>query len=206
MVLVKSPMMSLSASGQLARSVVFSTWKGRALVRKLVKPTNPKSGLQVGMRSGLKFQSQIYKTIGATPQANWKALYKTAKITPLNSMLKTNQVRVRQGLGLIKDPALAAGAVEAAPTGAAVASLPKSLTLTWTDSVGANDWCTVIWGSITNAFTPSTATVVAIIPKGVQTFTKTKLATGTPYYFRLAGSETGGTLGTLAAQVTGTPT
>ena len=199
-------MMSLSASGQLGRAVVFSTWKGRPLVRKLVKPKNPKSGLQTGMRAAAKFMSQIYASLNATVKGHWQNQYKTLKITGLNSMFRFNQPRVRQGLGLYQDPTNASGAVEAAPTGAAVTALPKSLVITWVDSAGANDWATLIWMSTTTAFTPSTATLIAIVKKGVQTLTVPKLVTGTPYYFRGAGTETGGTLGTLFAQVTGTPT
>lgn len=203
---VSAPLMSLAASGKVGGAIVFSTWKGRPLVRKLVKPHNPKSGLQTGVRAGMRFMTQQWKLLSATIQGHWAAINKSLKITPLNSLVKANQTRIRQGLGLIQDPTLAAGAVEAAPGTLAATALPKSINVTWIDSVGANDWCTLIWMSTVAAFVPSTATLVAIVAKGTQKWAATGLVSGTPYYFRAGGSETGGTLGTLAAQVTATPT
>lgn len=47
---VKSPLLSLGASGQIAKSIVFSTWKGIADVRQYVVPANPKSAGQVTQR------------------------------------------------------------------------------------------------------------------------------------------------------------
>ena len=47
---VKSPLMSFSATGQLAKSLVFSTWKGIDDVRQYVVPANPRSAGQVAQR------------------------------------------------------------------------------------------------------------------------------------------------------------
>jgi hypothetical protein len=205
MAVLKAPMLSLDARGSVGKAITFSKWKGRKYVRTLVKPANPRSGLQVGQRSGVRFQSQQWKNLSAVIQGHWKTLYPTKKITPLNSMVKLNQTRLRQGLGVKQDPTVAAGAVEAAPTAGAAAAQPKSLVVTWVDSVGVNDWCTKIYMSTSTGFTPGPATLIQIIAKGVQTFTVAALKTGTPYYFQLAGNETGGTEGTRTAQFTGTP-
>lgn len=206
MVKAFSPMMSLDASGTVGKSITFSKWKGRNYVRKRVKPANPKSGLQTGMRSGVGFMSKRYATLTATQKANWKATFKTLKITPLNSMVRFNQVKIRQNLGIASDPTNVAGAVEAAPTGVVATAMPKSVKLVWVDSIGAQDWCTFIYMSTLTGFTPDVSNLVAIINHGVLTYTKVKLVTGTPYFFVLAGCESGGTRGTAAAQVTATPT
>lgn len=50
---VKSPLMSFSASGQIAKSLVFATWKGIADVRQYVIPANPRSTDQVTQRGYL---------------------------------------------------------------------------------------------------------------------------------------------------------
>ena len=47
---VISPLFSFSASGQLAKSIVFFPWKGLAVVRQWVCPANPKSTAQVTHR------------------------------------------------------------------------------------------------------------------------------------------------------------
>lgn len=206
MALVKLPMMGLDASGALGKGIVFSKWKGRNYVRKLVKPSNPKSGLQTGMRAAITFMSKNYAALSATIKGRWLAQFKKKAITGLNSQIKFNSPLVRRNLGVHQDPTLPAGAVEAAPTGVTPTAGTKSVSLVWVDSVGAADYCTFVYQSTSTGFTPSVATLVAIIAHGVQKYVAVKLTTGTPYYFVVGGCENGGTLGTLAAQVTATPT
>jgi len=47
---VTGPLMSMSASGKLADSIVFSIWKGVAYVRQYVTPANPQSSDQGDQR------------------------------------------------------------------------------------------------------------------------------------------------------------
>jgi hypothetical protein len=47
---VNGPLMSLSASGSVANTLVFSIWKGRPYVRQLVTPANPSSLGQISAR------------------------------------------------------------------------------------------------------------------------------------------------------------
>lgn len=206
MATVRMPLFSLSASDSLGKALTFSRWKGRAYVRTLVKPRNPQSGIQVGMRAAFRFSAQKYRNLNATQQANWKVASRIKNVTPQNAMIRFNQIRVRQGLGVAADPTLTPGAAEAAPTGVTIGVQAKSLLITWVDSVGAGDFCTFIYMSTSTGFTPAPANLIAVIAHGVQTYTKTKLTTGTTYYFVLRGDENGGTLGTAAAQVSGVPT
>lgn len=50
---LKAPLMSLGASQQLGKSVVFFPWKGLDVVREYVIPTNPRSTLQTAQRNRL---------------------------------------------------------------------------------------------------------------------------------------------------------
>lgn len=206
MAVIRAPLLSLDASGNVGRAITFSHWKGRNVLRKRVIPANPKSGLQVGVRAGLRVSATKYKTLTATNKANWLVLAKPTKITPANAMQRFNQPRIRRNQGPVTDPTNPAGAVEAAPTAVTATAAPKSVNLSWVDSAGANDWCTFIYQSTTTGFTSDVSNLIRIVLHGVQLFTSTKLITGTPYFFLLRGCETGGTLGTLAAQVTATPT
>lgn len=43
---VTGPLMSMSASGKIADSIVFASWKGTAYVRQWLKPYNPQSSSQ----------------------------------------------------------------------------------------------------------------------------------------------------------------
>lgn len=54
MAIVRSPLFSMSASGQLGKSLVYMTWKGIDDVRQYVIPSNPKSTLQTAQRNRFK--------------------------------------------------------------------------------------------------------------------------------------------------------
>jgi hypothetical protein len=196
---------SLEASGTVASTITFSKWKGRQYVRVTVVPHNPRSGLQTGMRSAMKFLTQGWKLISGASQTTWDAAAKSAKISPFNSYVGMNQARARQGQGFteVDPPVPAAG--EAAPTAGSAAAGVKELILAWTDSAGANDWGTFVFMSTTTGFPPSISNLIQVVPHGIMTYTVPRLITGTPYFFRLAGTDKAGNLGALLAQFTGTP-
>jgi len=50
---LKAPLMSLGASGQLGKALVFFAWKGLNVVREFVTPSNPQTALQVTQRGYL---------------------------------------------------------------------------------------------------------------------------------------------------------
>lgn len=206
MAVVKGPLFSLSARKSVGKTITFKRFKGRSVLARTPKPANPKSGLQVGMRSTLRFSQQNFKNLSPTNKANWKVKAKAKNITPANAQVSAVQINARQNKGYILDPTLAPGAAEAAPTGVTATPQPKSVSLVWVDSVGANDKCTFIYMSTTNLFTPDISNLVRVVGHGVQAFVVPKLITGTIYYFVLKGCEQGGTIGTAAAQVSATPT
>src|ERR1700682_1937861 len=154
MATTKAPLLSLAASGSIGKAIVFSIWKGRSYVRKSVKPANPKSGLQVGMRAMMSFISRAYAPLTAGQKANWKVLSKAKNITAANSMTKQAQTRNRQNHGPKKDPTFPFGPVGAAPTAPVATPFPKSIEVTWVDSAGANDWLTMVYMSTLNGFVP----------------------------------------------------
>ena len=48
---LKAPLLSLGASGQLAKTLVFFPWKGLNAVREYVIPSNPRTSLQLAQRA-----------------------------------------------------------------------------------------------------------------------------------------------------------
>jgi len=54
---VKMPLMSASASGKIANSLVYFTWKGLDVVRSYVVPSNPNTTSQQTQR--VTFQMQL---------------------------------------------------------------------------------------------------------------------------------------------------
>jgi hypothetical protein len=149
----------------------------------------------------MKFLTQIYASLSAVIKAHWQAEADKTAVTALNAMVAVDQTRNRVNQGAKQDPTVAEGAAEAAPTAVVATGQTQAVKLTWVDSLGADDWCTYIYQSILTGFAPTIATLIAITPKGTQAYTATGLATGTTYYYRLAGCEKGGTIGTLAAEV-----
>jgi len=51
---LKAPLMSLGASGQLGKALVFFPWKGLNVVREFVIPSNPQTTLQNAQRAWLR--------------------------------------------------------------------------------------------------------------------------------------------------------
>jgi hypothetical protein len=62
---VFGPLMSLDASGQIGKAMVFSKWKGINYVRRYLKPANPQTDDQVAVRDLIRDASQAWAT-GAT--------------------------------------------------------------------------------------------------------------------------------------------
>lgn len=58
MAIVKAPLLSLGASGQLGKTLVGSTWKGIKVMREYVKPANPQTAAQVTQRN--LFTASVY--------------------------------------------------------------------------------------------------------------------------------------------------
>lgn len=122
MVKVTAPALSLGASGSIGGAMVFSTWKGRPYVRELVKPSNPQSGSQVGVRAMFKGLAQNWAALTTANKATWQTRADDAIVSTFNAYMSYNQKRWRNFLGPTKeDPATAAGtnAVWAAATATA---------------------------------------------------------------------------------------
>ena len=71
------PLMSLDARGSLFNTIVYSAWKGLNYARMRVKPYNPKSDYQVGVRDTMTW-GVLYFTKGtyiAAAQKTWWNTY-----------------------------------------------------------------------------------------------------------------------------------
>ena len=93
MVKVYGPMMSLGASGTLAKAITFSSWKGRPYVRERVIPSNPKSGAQTGRRAMFKFLSQYWTNLTTAEQASWDTLGDDLIASPFNGYVSQDMQR-----------------------------------------------------------------------------------------------------------------
>lgn len=207
MALVQAPLMSLEASGSVAKSIVFSKWKGRPYVRQLVTPANPKSAGQRGSRAMITFLSKAWKdaTMTGAPQATWATLAKQNVISNFNAMVKVNRKNWTQFLAPMHEP-----------TDTRAATLPTLAAPTVTGGVGEINWSQVVttvangWGILiflnaTPAFTPAIADLRAVINLSghsngdTVTTTILNLAHGTSWYYSYAGFTNDGKLAARSA-------
>lgn len=209
MVKVIGPLGGFDASGSLAGALTWSKWKGRNYVRRLVKPSNPKSGGQVGVRSMFKFLSQNWATIGSTPQASWEARAEATSISPFNAYMSLNQFNWRNFLTPSQpNPPTRAETVDGIDTFTATAGV-RQITITINDlDVAGLNWGFLIFKSLSTGFTPSVANLVAAIISAQATevlWVDTPLVPDTYYYdakpFTFDGAE-GALKGEINAVVT----
>lgn len=60
---VTGPLMSISASGKIADTLVFGSWKGRNVVRQYIVPANPQSDAQGHVRAAMLAISKGLKAV-----------------------------------------------------------------------------------------------------------------------------------------------
>lgn len=185
MVRVQAPALSLEASGSLGGALVFAKWKGRAYIRTLVTPANPRSGGQVGMRAMLKFLSQDWSNVSAANQATWETRADQQTISPFNAFIGYNQFRWRDFLAPTQhDPEDTADT--AAVLGALSASAGvRSITVTQAVTTANDGWGILFFRSPTGTFDTAFDNLKAVKPvDGTNDviFVDSPLDAGTYYY------------------------
>jgi hypothetical protein len=200
-----APLLGLEASGTIGNTLVFSRWRGRLYVRRRVIPANPKSGLQVGMRSVLRFVTQDFVNLTDAQKQNWANLAAADNITELNAYVRDAQTRARRNQGWRRDPTLSPGTAPDAPS-VTVTAMPKSLKVSWTAGVMPPDYAWLIHLSTSSGFTPDISNLIRAVPDSDSEYTIPGLTTGTTYYIIVRGLEAGGTFGANSTEASGTPT
>lgn len=89
------PLLSLGASGTLAKTMVFSKWKGRAYVRRHVIPSNPKTSEQLLTRNVFSFGSGIWKAAPTLLRAPWDRFAVGQVLTGRNAFIGKNTRELR---------------------------------------------------------------------------------------------------------------
>lgn len=148
MAVVSAPLLSFTAKGQIAKTQVYASWKGRPYVRRLVVPANPKSTEQMLTRNTFAFLSNVWKVSPADFQTPWTAYAKSYVMTNRNAWMKKNVGVLRDETtldGITLSPG-AAGGLSVTPTitggsGTITIALtaPSPLPAGWTitDAIGA---------------------------------------------------------------------
>jgi len=206
MATVKAPLFGLDASGALGGAIVFSKWKGRAYVRRLSIPSNPKSGLQVGVRSAMRWITTDWASLTAAQKTAWNTIAKVTNITDLNAMVAAGMGRNRRNLGIQRGPSESSGTTPDAPTIDSVTDQPKTLVVAWTVGAAAPEYSWIINMSKTTAFSADVSNQIYIVKANVFTLTIPSLTTGTEYFITITGTNFDGEKGTVSSEDSGTPT
>lgn len=85
-----APLLSFDASGSLAKSLVYSKWRGISYVRRHVVPSNPQSAAQVAVRDVFSWLNNVWRYMPAEVQAPWDAYASGQPLTGRNAFLKQN--------------------------------------------------------------------------------------------------------------------
>lgn len=203
---VTGPLMSVSASGKFAGSMVFTTWKGRPVVRQLVTPANPKSAKQLGVRAMMSFLSQAWAGLAAGEKDDYNDGASSKSISPFNEFLSQNLAAWQNFVTPSKNwPA------ESASTGLTVTTQTLTggvgfCTIEITPSGSTAIWGMLIFRSTAEITVPSWVNCIAAIAadgaNAVQ-YVDSPLAAGT-YHYRTAVFNDDGVIGTVKADGTAT--
>lgn len=87
---VTAPLLSFSASGQIAKTQVYSRWKGRPYVRRYAIPSNPNTTAQQSVRNTFKWLNFVWRYYPDAAKAAWALYALSRQITDRNAFIKQN--------------------------------------------------------------------------------------------------------------------
>lgn len=206
MVKVAAPCLSLDASGSIAGAMTYGKWKGRPYVRALVKPANPQSGGQVGVRRMLKFLSQDWANLSAGQKATWEDLATQKVVSPFNAFVGENMKGWRNFLAPSIEYPIDRTGTPTQITGEAATAGIRQILLEWDLAGVLLNWGVMIFRSTaTPVVTAWTNHVQTMRCDTVDSFSwiDTPLAAGT-YYYNFRVFDINGVMGAEETEVNAT--
>ena len=197
---VSGPLHSDAASGKFAGSLVYAGWKGRAYVRQLVQPANPKSAKQTGVRALMAFLATQWKAKTLPKWTGWTAAATARMISEFNAYVAENLARWQ----LFAAPTQVYPAAESANAITTTQALTPGagfMTIGLTPSAAGDNWGFAIFRDTAEITAPNWNNCVAVIPAdgaNAVEYTDSPLDAGT-YHYRAGVFNTDGTLGTICA-------
>lgn len=91
-----APLLSFGARGTVAKTAVFSTWRGVPYVRRHVIPANPNSTGQQATRNVFRTMTELWKVAGTLAVAPWNAYASGRPFVGRNALIGQN-VEVLRG-------------------------------------------------------------------------------------------------------------
>jgi len=136
-----APLLSFKASGTIAKTQVYASWRGRNYVRQHVVPHNPRTTAQVATRNVFTFLSEVWKRMAPGAQTPWTAYAMGKPITNRNALNQFNLGAMKSATSdspLIGSPGANAGL----PLFNVTSSSPVAghLSLAWTAPSAPTGW------------------------------------------------------------------
>jgi hypothetical protein len=94
MAVTRGALFSMSASGAIAKALVYSSWKGISYARSYVIPANPKSTAQEATRGAFRWVHDAYKLSDLEVQQLWTLWAKGQPMTAANAFASHNVGRL----------------------------------------------------------------------------------------------------------------
>jgi hypothetical protein len=85
-----APLLSFGADGQIAKTAVYSKWKGIPYVRRYTIPANPRTTRQMVTRNMFKVLNQIWLLMPSVGKEPWNARATGQPFTGVNAFIKAN--------------------------------------------------------------------------------------------------------------------
>jgi hypothetical protein len=101
-----APLLSFDASGQIAKSMVASKWKGRQYMRRHVVPANPQTTAQMQTRDMFSFLNNIWRQLPALVTDPWTLMVQGQVQTNRNAFIAAN-IKAMRNAGGAPDATLA---------------------------------------------------------------------------------------------------
>jgi hypothetical protein len=206
MVKVYGPALSIDASGTLAKTMVFSKWKGRSYVRSHVNPAQPRTGPQVGVRAMFSFLAKQWASLTSANKTSWEVLAKQFNVSPFNASTHVNQARWRNFLTPSKNSAVAGVSVAPTICTQVLTVGVRQITVTITKGGTAPTWGYSIHRYLVTGATPAFSNCVHISPidgSSNATWVDTPLDPGT-YFYKVHPFNDDGVKGVTSVESTAT--
>lgn len=97
---VIAPLLSFGASGQIAQTQVYSTWKGQPYVRRYVIPANPRSTEQTSTRGIFTWLNRVWRIAPANFIEPWQTAVQSRRMIDRNLFIQQNLPLLRPGTDL----------------------------------------------------------------------------------------------------------
>lgn len=121
-----APLLSFGASGALAKTQVYATWRGISYVRRYVVPANPNTTGQQETRGAFSWLNDMWRAMPSLVTAAWTLSAKGQPLTDRNLWIKKNLPTLRAGTdltGILGSPGNGGGPQASAVTASAASGV-----------------------------------------------------------------------------------